>query len=86
MDLVFEHSEDLLLTENYIKQLHRELLRHSDKDEYHRGAYKKFPNNIEAFDGAGESLGIVFQTTSPFNTSREMEELVKWTRETLEDE
>lgn len=86
MDMVFAHSEDLPLTENYIKQLHRELLRHSDKDEYHRGEYKKFANNVEAFDGAGESLGVVFQTSSPFDTPREMEELVKWTRETLEDE
>jgi Fic family protein len=86
MDMVFAHSDDLRLTENYIKQLHRELLRYSDKDEYHRGEYKKFPNNVEAFDGAGESLGVVFETTSPFDTPREMEALVKWTRESLEDE
>jgi Fic family protein len=86
MDLVFEHSADLPLSENYIMQLHRELLRHSSKDEYHRGAYKKFPNNVEAFDGEGKSLGIIFQTTSPFDTPREMEALVKWTRESLEDE
>jgi Fic family protein len=85
MDMVFEHAADLVLSENYIKQLHRELLRHSDKDEYHRGEYKKFTNNVEAFGGAGESLGVVFETASPFDTPREMEELVKWTRETLED-
>lgn len=86
MDIVFEHSSELPLTENYIKQLHRELLRHSSKDEYHRGEYKKFPNNVEAFDDAGESLGVVFETTSPFDTPREMQELVKWTRESLQDE
>jgi len=85
MDMVFAHSDDLRLTENYIKQLHRELLRYSEKDEYHRGEYKKFPNNVEAFDGAGESLGVVFETTSPFDTPREMDGLVKWTRESLED-
>ena len=85
MDLVFEHASDLLLTENYIKYLHRELLRHSEKDAYHRGEYKKFPNNVEAFDAEGQSLGVVFATASPFDTPREMEELVKWTRETLED-
>ena len=86
MDLVFESSADLSLTENYIKQLHRELLRHSDKDEYHRGEYKKFTNNVEAFDRAGESLGVVFETSSPFDTPREMAEIVKWAREVLEDE
>lgn len=85
MDLVFEHASDLLLTENYIKYLHLELLRHSEKDAYHRGEYKKFPNNVEAFDAEGQSLGVVFATASPFDTPREMEELVKWTRETLED-
>lgn len=85
MDLVFEHASELPLTENYIKYLHRELLRHSEKDAYHRGAYKKFPNNVEAFDPDGQSLGIIFATSSPFNTPREMEELVKWTRETLDD-
>lgn len=85
MDLVFEHASDLLLTENYIKYLHRELLRHSEKDAYHRGEYKKFPNNVEAFDADGQSLGVVFATATPFDTPREMEDLVKWTRETLED-
>jgi Fic family protein len=86
MDMVFEHSADLAMTENYIKQIHRELLRHSGKDAYHRGEYKKFPNNVEAFDGAGKSLGVVFETTSPFDTQREMEDLVRWTRKTLDDE
>lgn len=86
MDMVFEHSTDLALTENYIKQIHRELLRHSGKDAYHRGEYKKFPNNVEAFDGAGKSLGVVFEAISPFDTPREMEDLVRWTRETLDDE
>lgn len=86
MDMVFEHANDLRLSENYIQQLHRELLRHTSKDEYHRGAYKKFPNNVEAFDADGKSLGVVFETASPFDTPREMESLVKWARETLEDE
>lgn len=85
MDMIFEHSADLALTENYIKQLHRELLRHSPKDEYHRGEYKKFPNNVEAFAETGESLGVIFETVSPFDTPRKMQELVQWARESLED-
>jgi hypothetical protein len=40
MDLVFQSSEDLHLTENHIRQLHQQFLRHSHKDERHRGDYK----------------------------------------------
>lgn len=40
MDLVFQSYEDLPLTENHIRQLHQQLLRHSNKDGRHRGDYK----------------------------------------------
>lgn len=86
MDLVFEAYADLRLTENHIRQLHQTLLRHSDKDERHRGAYKTLPNNVVAFDEEGREIGVVFETTSPFDTPREMEELVAWTRKALEEE
>ena len=40
METVFEHWADIPFTENHIKQLHRDLLAHSPKDERHCGAYK----------------------------------------------
>ena len=40
MDLVFQAWEDMPITENHIRQLHQTLLRHSTKDERHRGSYK----------------------------------------------
>jgi hypothetical protein len=40
MDLVFGSWDDITITENHIKQLHRDLLVYSEKDERHRGAYK----------------------------------------------
>lgn len=86
MDLVFEAHEDLRLSENHIRQLHQTLLRHSDKDERHRGAYKTLPNNVVAIDAAGREIGVIFQTTSPFDTPREMEALVRWTRKAFDDE
>jgi Fic family protein len=85
MDMVFDNHTDIPLTENYIKQFHIALLRHSTKDERHRGEYKKFPNNVEAFNAEGNSLGVVFETITPFDTPHKMEALIKWTRETLED-
>ena len=86
MDLVFEAFEDLRLTENHIRQLHQTLLRHSGKDERHRGSYKTLPNNVVAFDAGGNELGVIFETATPFDTPRDMEELVAWTRKAIEEE
>jgi Fic family protein len=36
------------------------------------------PNHVAAIDADGKEIGIVFQTTSPFDTPREMEALVAW--------
>lgn len=72
--------ESIVFTENVIKQLHGWLLKFSDKDERHRGEYKKLSNNVEAFDESGQSLGIIFETATPFETPMKMEELVVWTR------
>lgn len=83
METVFEHWQDISLTENHIKQLHRDLLRYSSKDERHRGEYKKHNNHVVAFGPDGESIGIVFRTASPFDTPRLMTELVEWARDTL---
>jgi len=85
MDAVFDSYASIPLTENYIKQLHAMLLRHSTKDERHRGEYKKLPNNVEAFDADGKTVGVVFHTASPFDTPYRMQELVAWTREALAD-
>ena len=81
---IFTNFSSIPLTENMIKQLHSWLLKYSPKEEYHRGGYKKTSNNIEAFDGNGKSLGVLFETTSLFDTPFKMEELVFKTREALE--
>ncbi len=86
MDLVFEAYEDLRLTENHIRQLHQQLLRHSTKDERHRGSYKTLSNNVVAFDADGKEIGIIFETATPFGTPREIEDLVAWTRKSIEEE
>ena len=85
MDIIFHSHAAIELSENYIKQLHSILLKHSDKDERHRGEYKTLANHVEAFDTTGKSLGVVFQTVSPFETPMRMQELVYWTRESLAD-
>jgi Fic family protein len=84
MNLVFDSFEQIALTENHIKQLHRTLLQHSSKDVRHRGAYKKMPNHVEAFDHNGKSLGVIFETASPFDTPMRMQALIDWTNRSFE--
>jgi Fic family protein len=81
METVFQSWADIPVTENHIKQLHRDLLSYSDKDDYHRGAYKTTSNSVAAFDEAGRQVGIVFETATPFDTPRLMAELVAWLNE-----
>jgi Fic family protein len=81
MELVFSSWPDIALTENHIKQLHRDLLVYSEKDAWHCGNYKTSSNSVVAFDEAGKPLGVVFETATPFDTPRLMTELVAWFNE-----
>ena len=84
MEQIFQSWEYIPLTENHVRQLHRDLLRHSDKDERHRGNYKTTSNSVAAFDEQGQQIGIVFETASPFDTPRLMRELLECTSAALE--
>lgn len=86
METVFASADEIALTENHIKQLHRDLLAHSGKDERHRGNYKTNTNHVSAFDADGQEIGVVFETATPFDTPRLMNELIVWTKEALEEE
>jgi Fic family protein len=78
MDLAFGAWQDIPFSENHLKQLHHILLEHSQKDEWHRGRYKTSANSVAAFDEHGAQIGIVFETATPFDTPRRMEELARW--------
>ncbi len=39
--------------------------------------------NVAAFDADGNEIGILFQTATPFETPRKMDELIEWTRRQL---
>ena len=84
METVYRAWQDIPITENHIKQLHRDLLRYSDKDERHRGDYKTVRNDVGAFDSEGRMIGVVFETATPFDTPRRMQELVAWLRDARE--
>lgn len=85
METIFAHADSIPLTENHIKQLHRDLLAYSQKDERHRGQYKTNTNHVSAFDADGKEIGVVFETATPFETPLLMAELVAWTQEALKE-
>jgi hypothetical protein len=67
IDMTFERFESIRLTQN-IQRRYGVLLKYSSKDQDHRSHYRKVPNHAEAFDPAGKSLGVVFETARPFET------------------
>jgi Fic family protein len=83
MTLIFDNYNDIPLSENFIQQLHSYLIKYSEKDQWHKGQYKKFPNHVVPTDAFGQVVGIVFETTIPLETPIKMQELVDWTTENL---
>lgn len=82
---VFESWQMLTLNEGTIKSLHNALLKYVNKDAAHRGDYKKRENKVHMISAAGESVGVLFDTTPAYLTPKEMQELVEWTRVALEE-
>jgi len=78
LELVLASYADMPLTEALILQLHRDMLKYSDKDQRQRGAYKFGPNRVEAKDQSGNVIGVIFDPTPPHLTPKEMQELVEW--------
>lgn len=84
IETVFASADVIPLSENHIKQFHRNLLHYSSKDARHRGDYKSNPNHVSAFGTDGTETGEVFETATPFDTPRLMAELVGWTNTILD--
>lgn len=78
LDLISEVYSDIEITENELKNLHNLLMKHSDKDDWHKGDYKQFSNAVQATlpDGTKQ---LIFQTTPEgFPTQEAMRSLVDW--------
>lgn len=78
LELMFSSWQNIALTENHIKNLHRDLLTYNEKDAWHRGNYKTSTNNVAAFDEDGKQLSVVFATATPSDTPLLMTELIEW--------
>ena len=81
---VFESWRHIPFSESTIKHFHREMLKYAEKDKRHRGEYKSVENKVHMVDVAGRSIGILFDTTPPYLTPKEMLEITEWTKEALD--
>lgn len=84
LELIFDNFSEIQLSESYIKQLHQLLLKHSSKDERHRGGYKNLSNKVVATYPTGEQKTI-FATTDPVLVESEMFALIEWTNQQWRD-
>jgi Fic family protein len=83
LENIFNSWKSLKFSENSIKYFHKELLKYVEKDQRHKGEYKKNENQVEMIDQAGKSIGVLFDTTPAYLTPKQMQELVKWTQEAI---
>ena len=78
LELISENYNEIEITESNIKNLHNLLLKHSDKDQWHKGKYKQHSNAVEATLPNGTKQ-IIFQTTNAgFETEDAMRKLIEW--------
>ena len=85
LEIIYENYRNIKLSENYIKQLHQNLLRYSDKDTRHRGHYKSLSNKVVA-NYPGGVQKTIFNTTEVHLVESEMNYLIDWTNEQFEKE
>lgn len=83
LQIILENYKDLPITERYLHQLHGVLLKHSHKDQTHKGKYKNLSNQVVAHYPNGTQRTI-FRTTEPHLTAKEMEGLLLWLNERFE--
>ena len=80
---VFDSWKRISFSEGCIKHFHKELLKYVEKDKVHRGDYKKRENKVHMVNEAGQSVGVLFDTTPAYLTPIEMQQLVEWTQAAL---
>ena len=78
LDTISESFADIRVSEGDVKNLHKILMKHSEKDEWHRGEYKQHPNSVDAHYPDGSTVTI-FNTARPGqDTEVSMRALFEW--------
>lgn len=81
---VFESYGDIRFSESTVQHFHQELLKYTEKDNHHRGAYKKVENKVHLVDQKGDPHEILFDTTPVYLTPIEMKTLMEWVYTSLQ--
>lgn len=78
LDTISASFADIRVSEGDVKNLHKILMKHSKKDEWHRGQYKQHPNSVDAHYPDGRTVTL-FNTTKPGrDTEDSMHDLFEW--------
>jgi Fic family protein len=80
LGIIQENYQEIKLSESYLHQLHSLLLKHSNKDQRHKGKYKNLSNQVVANYPDGTQRTI-FRTTEPHLTASEMQAVIDWANE-----
>jgi Fic family protein len=84
LELLHSDFQNIEIREGDIKNLHKIMLKYSQKDQWHLGNYKQHSNAVEVKfpDGTNQ---IIFQPTEPgYKTEEAMKSLVSWYKEEKE--
>lgn len=77
-DTISESYKDIDISQGSLQNLHKILMKYCDKDEWHKGGYKKHSNAVEANHANGFKQ-IIFKTAEPgFETENAMKKLMDW--------
>lgn len=82
LETILSNHADINLTLSNIHGLHNLLLKHSSKDDRHKGKYKEMTNQVVATYPDGTTR-MIFRTTEPYLVQKEMEDLVDWTNHSI---
>ena len=85
LENIFNSWKKLRFNESTIKHFHKELLKYVEKDALHRGEYKKQENKVYMVDDLKNPIAVLFNTTPPYLTPKEMQELTEWTQNALKE-
>jgi Fic family protein len=83
LEVILDNYADIEISERYINQLHGVLLKHSEKDQAHRGKYKTSSNKVVANYSDGTQK-VLFDPTPPHLVHSEMQQLLGWLNERME--
>jgi Fic family protein len=78
LEIIIDNYKNIDISLSALHSLHNLLLKHSNKDSRHRGKFKELANSVVANYPDGTTK-VIFNTSQPFLTEKEMTDLIVWT-------